>query len=152
MLKLHVVEYSALDDLIKEAKDSNAFLPSKDDEGIIFLEEMERIESCHFLLYKDELYQAGFAVLLPYSEPDMMSIGPTYIKKEFQGHGIGKSLVKDLITYSNEAGLKGLYTKTWGKNKPSRRIFESLGFECVGEKPKARINGDSTVKYFLELK
>lgn len=153
MYQLREVAYSDLADLIQEAKSLKAFLPSKSDEGA-FLDSLRRFEGrsgSHFFLFlQGDAEAVGFATILPYKAAKMLSIGPLYVKKKYQGQGLGKTLVAEVISWAMHRGLKGLFTQTWGENERSRRVFEKLGFEFLGAKPNTRVNGDSTIQYMLK--
>jgi RimJ/RimL family protein N-acetyltransferase len=74
-----------------------------------------------------------------------------YISKKFRGQRFGEKQIEEAIDKVKRTNIKGIKTRTWGENKASRKIFENLNFKLVEEKPNTRINGDSTVKYYLEL-
>jgi RimJ/RimL family protein N-acetyltransferase len=153
MCKLLEVAYSDLSDLIQEAESLKAFLPSKSNE-FSFLDSMGKFEGSsgsHFFLFvQGDAETVGFATILPYKADEILSIGPIYVKKKYQGQGLGKTLVEEIISWAMNRGLKGLFTQTWGENERSRRVFEKLGFKFLGEKPDARVNGDSTIQYMLK--
>jgi L-amino acid N-acyltransferase YncA len=152
---LKEVVYSDLTDLVCEAIETQGFLPLKADEQP-FLHVMPRIFEGHpdfhsFVLLEEQSQQAGFIVVLPHQEEHTLSIGPMYISNRYRGKGLGKRLVQELIGWSQVNGVKRLFTQTWGGNVASKRIFEGLGFEYIGEEAKTRVNGDSTVKYYFHL-
>ena len=147
-------DLAAIGWLIQEADTSRAFLPSKDEPGFAaygLLEEFKGRPGYHLFALTDGTNTAGFVSTLPSEKPDTLDIGPMYIRPQSRGQGLGKALVQELIawTRSNDTGY--LYTRTWGGNLPSRRIFEGLGFQLVKEKPGARTDNDSTLYYILDL-
>jgi GNAT superfamily N-acetyltransferase len=152
--RLVEAEYSDLSDLIREAKGVNAFLPIKEDEEP-FLDSMGQFEGLpdhHFFLFREEGSAAvGFAVVLPHREAGVLTIGPVYVSERHRGRGLGGQMLEELITWSRLRGVRGLFTETWGRNDRSRRLLEAAGFRFLGEKPLTRVDGDSTVQYFLEL-
>lgn len=138
--------------LAKEADLVKAFLPSRSepDSSIEkFLLKTDSLGTIFFGTFRANKI-IGFVSLMPKNE-GVFSIGPMYVAKDFQGQHIGKQQVLEIIDWAKKQRLKGLFTKTWGENIPSRNIFEGLGFKATEEKPNARVNGDSTIKYFLEL-
>jgi GNAT superfamily N-acetyltransferase len=149
------VAYSALSDLIQEAKAMSAFVPLKADESS-FLDSMGRLEgfpeSHFFLLVRGDSEAVGFAAMLPHEEEETLSIGPVYVREEYQGQGLGRRLVEEIVSWAEDRGGKWLFTQTWGENVGSRRVLEGLGFEFVEEELNTRVNGDSTVQYVLELR
>lgn len=74
-----------------------------------------------------------------------------YISKTFRGKGLGTWQVKKAIEWARTNKVVCISTKTWGGNIASRKILQGLGFEITREEPNARINGDSTVRYYFEL-
>lgn len=53
-----------------------------------------------------------------------------YILKEYQGKGIGRSLVKPIIAEIKEMGLNSMLVLVL-KDNPSRRFYESLGGRII---------------------
>lgn len=138
-------------ELIKEADDQKAFLPSVSEPNFSVEEFFNKNSSPNFLLFGSFLNKkpAGFiSVIL--NENNTVDIGPMYISEIFRGKGLGKLQVEKIVNWAKQNKLKGIFTRTWGKNLASRKIFEDLGFKLVEEKLNARINGDSTIKYCLE--
>lgn len=152
MYTLKEAKYSRLSELIDEARLLKAFLPSKNDE-LLFIDRVQKFERCpgyHFFSYlNNDSEIVGFAMILPYKEKDIRSIGPIYVRKSFQGKGLGKKLVQEVVSWAKRQKLKGLFTQTWGENIRSRRVFEQLGFVLQKEIPDKRVNGDSTIHYLL---
>lgn len=152
---LKEVTFSDLTDLIREANATEAFLPERGDgESFLynFLREFEGDRDCHFFaLLKDRSQEIGFIVTLPHQEEGTLSIGPLYIGEQYRGMGFGRRLVEELIRWAKAREIRRLFTRTWGGNIHSRRIFEGLLFQLVKEVPDTRINGDSTVQYLLQI-
>ena len=146
--------YSELVDLIQEAKAARAFLPFKGDREP-FLDSMgqrEGFADYHFFLFlKDQSEPVGFAAILPHKEEKAVSIGPLYVREQFQGRGLGRRLIEGMIEWSKIKEIRALFTQTWGDNTRARRLLEDLGFEFLREKSDTRANGDSTVQYLLEM-
>ena len=152
---LKEVPYSDLTDLMREAMDSQGLLPLTEDVQP-FLQVLPELFQSHpdyhpFLFLENETQPVGFIVALPHREPGTLSIGPMYISRQYRGQGLGYRLVEALIQWAKTYGIAFLSTQTWGRNAPSRRIFEKLGFECVGEQPNTRVDTDGTVRYLLRI-
>ncbi len=153
MYEIKESKYTDLFELIDEAKKLNAFVQSKEDKMIFLdcMKELENISECYFFLYiKDNSVPIGFAIILPYKDNKILSIGPIYIKEKFQGQGLGKQLVEELIFWAKNNRKIGLFTKTWGENIRSRKIFVELGFSFLKEEKNVRMNGDSTIQYLIK--
>ena len=137
--------------MIKEADNGENFLPSISDRTFSaekFFNENNKKISLYGSFSNNQL--VGFLSIID-EKDSFVSIGPMYISKKFRGLGFGEKQVKEIVNQLKQFSFKGIKTKTWGENKASRKIFENLNFKLVEEKPNTRINGDSTVKYYLEL-
>ncbi len=140
--------------MIQEAKAVRAFLPFKGNREPFLdsMGQMEGLADCHFFLFlSDQSEPIGFAVILPHKEERVVSIGPVYVREQFQGQGLGRRLIEGLVEWAKIKGVRALFTQTWGGNTRARRLLENLGFQFLREKPDTRVNGDSTVQYLLEI-
>ena len=151
MFELKKISFEEIIDLVKEADNGENFLLSISDKTFsvekFFIENNKKI-SLYGSFSDNQLI--GFISII--DEQDyFVSIGPMYILKNYRGLGFGEKQVKEIISQLKQFNFKGIKTKTWGQNKTSRKIFEKLDFKLIEEKPNNRINGDSTVKYYLEL-
>ncbi|MGE5579626.1 MAG: GNAT family N-acetyltransferase [Bacillota bacterium] len=81
---------------------------------------------------------------------EFVSIGDVTLKGEnpsiaigvprYRGIGIGKKVMMAIIARARELGIARFYgTKIYDYNTASRRLFESLGFKCVGVQGNTRI-------------
>lgn len=139
--------------VIREADAQKAFLPSRSEPDFSvekFLLQGSLLGSRLFGSIDETNKLAGFISVEPKSDNTVI-IGPMYISEIFRGRGLGKWQVQKLIEWGLENNIQGLSTRTWGENLASRKIFEDLGFALTQEKLDARINGDSTVKYYKKL-
>ncbi|MEP2025950.1 MAG: N-acetyltransferase family protein [Reichenbachiella sp.] len=59
-----------------------------------------------------------------------------YIDVNHLGKGIGKKLLKELISQSEAKGIWTLQAVTFPENEASVRLHESLGFRLVGQREK----------------
>lgn len=151
MFELKKINFEEIIDLVKEADSGENFLPSVSD-GTFSVEKFFIENNKKISLYGSFLDNQLIGFLLLIDEQDnFISIGPMYISKKFRGLGFGEKQIQEIINQLKQSNFKGIKTKTWGQNKVSQKIFEKLGFKLIEEKPNNRINGDSTVKYFLEL-
>jgi RimJ/RimL family protein N-acetyltransferase len=136
--------------IVDEADKEGRFLPQKEEPNFKVSELFKYFmnnKDFYIFAFMEGTHITGFISILPTNEENTLSIGPMYISQRYQGHGLGKKQVIEVIKWAKDKNIKKLYTKTWGQNFRSRRIFESLGFTFVTEISCARINGDSTVKY-----
>jgi len=77
----------------------------------------------------------GFASLSKYSTrcaySDTAEIS-LYVKEEYQGRGIGKQLIKEIVKKGEKAGLHAIIARITEGNKISVHLHESVGFQHVG--------------------
>lgn len=55
-----------------------------------------------------------------------------YVKKEHQGKGIGRKLLKTLVAKGEKTGLHTVIARITEDNEASLKLFKSEGFELVG--------------------
>ena len=142
-------------DLIREVLGTGAFVERTTDDEPFVVEAAEifagspgfRISA----LTDAQAQPVGFVMTVPNEEPDTLEIGPTYVASELRGQGLGKNMVARVIDWAREHGVRRLVIATWGENARARHIFESVGFTFAGEELGARVNGDSTVHFALDL-
>ena len=88
---------------------------------------------------------------VPGADQDTVDIGPTFVTTKLRGRGLGKRMVSDVVEWASERGIRRLVVATWGENARARHVFEAAGFRFTHEEPNARVNGDSTVYFELDL-
>ena len=144
-----------IEDILVEAYESKAFLPRRQEPDFnvcSFIKDFRGKKGFYaFGLREDNSCPVGFITVLPVKDPEVLYIGPMYIKGGQRGKGFGRLQVLRLIEWARPIGYKRVKVMTWGENKQSRRIFENMSFTVLEELPDQRINGDSSVKYLLEL-
>ena len=65
-----------------------------------------------------------------------------YVAKKAWGKGIGKTLLKELITQSEKANIWTLQAGIFAENIASIKLHESVGFRIVGTREKlGKLNG-----------
>ncbi len=142
-------------DLVADADAAGAFLAARDDPGFTlaeYLQSREGREGFRLFALRDAAGEpVGFVTDEPARKRGSHDIAVSYVRREDRGRGLGRRLVAEIVERCRREGVATVHTRTWGANAASRRIFESLGFECLREVPDARIDGDSTVFYRLDL-
>lgn len=87
----------------------------------------------------------GWAALSPYSSRAVYSgVAGTsiYLDPGIQGNGVGSSLLGELISKSEEAGIWTLQSGIFPENTASIKLHEKLGFRLVGRRERiAKLNG-----------
>ena len=142
-------------DLIQEVVDTGAFVERTTDEEPFVVEAAEVFAGDPgfrtFALTDFESRPVGFVMMVPTEDASILEIGPTYVTRELRGQGLGKDMVASVIGWARERGVRRLVVATWGENARARHVFQSLGFTFTGEDLGARVNGDSTVHFALDL-
>jgi ribosomal-protein-alanine N-acetyltransferase len=64
-------------------------------------------------------------------EGEILRIG---IKKEYQGRGFGKKLLKELLEILKEKGIKAVFLEVRENNAPAIRLYEKNGFRVLGKR------------------
>ncbi len=152
MANFKEISISEARDIVREADLEKTFLPSISAPNFTVENFLAQGEPGYriFGSLDDNSKIIGF-ITLKTDKEKVVNIGPMYVAKDSRNIGLGKWQVEKVIEWANNQGMKGIFTKTWGKNVASRKIFDELGFKLKEEKPNARVNGDSTVKYYLDL-
>jgi GNAT superfamily N-acetyltransferase len=144
-----------LTDLIQDALETGALLQRRSDDAP-FLEAVGGIfegdPNFHVFAVADSGDRPlGFTMTLPGQSDGVLVIGPTFITERCRGRGLGKYMLQRLIDRARDWHVSRLVFETWGRNAAARRLVESLGFRFAAEELNARVNGDSTVAYVLDL-
>jgi L-amino acid N-acyltransferase YncA len=58
-----------------------------------------------------------------------------YVREEYQGQGIGRALVEELVAHARAAGKRAVFADIEAGNAGSIRLHERLGFRRVGLLP-----------------
>ncbi len=96
----------------------------------------------------------GFALLSPASKREVyngVAEVSVYVKNEYQGKGIGETLLKQLITESETHGFWTLQAGIFSENASSINLHTKCGFRVVGVREKiGKLNGKWHDNHFLE--
>ncbi|HVX92979.1 MAG TPA: GNAT family N-acetyltransferase [Candidatus Dojkabacteria bacterium] len=148
------VSLNEIQDLITEASTSNDFSASIDSNESLkdTMKNFIGNKDFHvFLLTSSDNQEIGFTSTFPNKHEGRISIGYAFVKKEYRGKGYGYTMRLKLIDWIKRQGFKEIYAKTWKKNLPMIRLNEKMGFKFVEEVANDRKDGDSTIKYLLEI-
>ncbi|MEW2480096.1 GNAT family N-acetyltransferase [Mycobacterium sp. NPDC049093] len=86
----------------------------------------------------------------PHADVEKVAVDP-----QWQGLGIGRSLMERLIRAASEANVEVLTLDLRGDNRRAARLYESLGFECYGRLERFVAVGDhryDKLFYALDLR
>lgn len=99
---------------------------------------------CRLLAIENDII-IGFAALMPYSSRAVyegVGVLSIYIHDSFQGRGVGRFLLKNLIEESEKQGIWMLQAGILPENKASIALHRKMGFRKVGYREKiAKMNG-----------
>jgi ribosomal-protein-alanine N-acetyltransferase len=59
-------------------------------------------------------------------------LGRLAIIPEWQGHGLGRMLVEEMLRFFEARGIYRVTVNTQANNYPSQRLYKSLGFKTTG--------------------
>ena len=62
-----------------------------------------------------------------------MELQRLYVSRDAQGLGVGKTLMSSIETKAREMGYQYMWLGVWEGNFIAQRVYESMGFERVGE-------------------
>lgn len=60
-----------------------------------------------------------------------------FILKDYWGHGIGTELIKAMIDFAKEIGIKRIEATVRSKNERALKLYEKIGFIVEGTRTKA---------------
>ena len=60
---------------------------------------------------------------------EIAEIKKVYIKKEYRGQGIGRTLVNNVINYIKDKGYKSIYIGTSDHFNGAKKFYEKMGFQ-----------------------
>jgi ribosomal protein S18 acetylase RimI-like enzyme len=66
-------------------------------------------------------------------EPSAVELERIYLLSEFQGKGLGKSIVMHIVEQAGNQGLSYVWLGVWEKNVGVIRFYENLGFVAFGQ-------------------
>jgi ribosomal protein S18 acetylase RimI-like enzyme len=92
-----------------------------------------------FLLYDDTL--AGYMKInqgtaqTDLKDPDSLEIERIYVKRDFQGLGLGKALIDKAIEIARLGKRRTVWLGVWEKNGNAIDFYERMGFRKAGTHP-----------------
>ncbi|NVK30769.1 MAG: GNAT family N-acetyltransferase [Gammaproteobacteria bacterium] len=82
----------------------------------------------------------GWADISPHDHPTMAHVGVLGmgIVEGYRGQGLGKRLLETTINHAWQQGLERVELQVFADNPAAIRLYEKMGFQREGLKPKAR--------------
>jgi len=81
----------------------------------------------------------GWGALVPYSDRmgyRFTAYDSVYLRPDFQGRGVGRTLLSHLIQHAQSAGLHSIIASVDSDNTASIRLHQSFGFQAVAHFPE----------------
>ena len=69
-----------------------------------------------------------------------------YLDRAYKGQGIGRTLMNEMITQSEEAGIWSLFSGIFPENKASIALHQRCGFREIGYREKMGESEDGTFR------
>jgi ribosomal protein S18 acetylase RimI-like enzyme len=107
-----------------------------------------------FLRYQEQL--AGYAKInkgeaqTELQDPEALEIERIYIRKPFQGMGLGGWMLGKLVSLAMEEGKRYVWLGVWEENKEAVRFYERHGFVTFGKHPYY-IGSDRQMDWMMRL-
>ena len=105
--------------------------PDADLAGRFLHERLEKEDSFIFLAVVQD-HGCGFAQLYPTVSSIMANktlvLNDLYVHPDYRRRGVAKALMDRLLVFAKERGYAGIWLETSRRNRPGRRLYESLGF------------------------
>jgi putative acetyltransferase len=101
-------------------------------------------------LFGDEA--VGCCALVPHGS-DCFEVSKMAVTESFQGKGIGRRLMTEVVNLGGKLGAKRLYLETNKGLEPAVRLYESLGFKHMAPDritPSAFQRADVYMELFVE--
>lgn len=101
-------------------------------------QELKNKNSKFYFLYSDNVL-SGYLKFNEYDaqhtlkSDNYMELERIYVKKDFQGAGLGKYLIKKVIQIAEEKSKECLWLSVWEKNKNVIEFYKKFGFEKICE-------------------
>lgn len=96
------------------------------------------IAGCNIVARKEDRIM-GWAAISPTSSRKVYSgvvEVSVYVSEKYQGHGLGRALLKKLIELSENKGIWTLQAGIFPENQTSINLHEKCGFRIVGTREK----------------
>ena len=115
--------------------------------------DMAHVESCR-LIAEDEGQVLGWAALSPVSSRCVyggVAEVSVYIGEHSRGKGVGKALLNQLVSASEEAGFWTIQSGIFPENEASIALHEKVGFRFIGKRERvAKNHGEWTDNLLFE--
>ncbi len=134
-------------DVLKKAWPKASF-PIQQNEFDLWFLDSDKVKSTALVLSEkkdDQGINIGHGAIKTYiDKPGLSYLCLLAIAKQYQGRGIGKELVKQILSYCQlSMGLSELYLMVHSSNLVALRLYESMGFHYV--------DGDQTKRMKIQL-
>ena len=102
--------------------------------------------ACFYIVSSDSVDVGYYSFLHVFDEAHIMNVA---VLPEFQGRGFGREEMKDLLKKTYDLGAKNVTLEVRESNFKAVSLYESMGFVCVGKRPKYYMDGEDALIYWL---
>ncbi|MDY0142786.1 MAG: GNAT family N-acetyltransferase [Bacteroidales bacterium] len=151
MLEYSIIDKSiGKDNVVEILTQYDSYFIPKISERNNLIEYAEKLASnATFIIAKKFNNIAGFAAFYFNQAPKSSYLTLIAVNKDFQGLGIGKSLINELILFCRTKNSTGIMLEMRANDSKLLNFYTKLGFE-ITEKFKSPFNEE--VKYYMNLR
>ena len=101
-------------------------------------QELNNPDSQFYLLLENEEPAAYFKINVPpaqtdINDPESVELERIYVRKKFQGRGLGKAMMQKTEEIARESGCTYIWLGVWERNEPAVAFYEHNGFYKFGK-------------------
>jgi ribosomal protein S18 acetylase RimI-like enzyme len=64
-----------------------------------------------------------------HNDPESLEIERIYVRREFQGQGLGRALIEHALRFARQAGMKTAWLGVWQENTAAIGFYQRMGFQ-----------------------
>lgn len=99
-----------------------------------WLKDLLKNKHAHQIILQENGNFVGYAASAETLWPNYLTIIEIFVSPEYQGKGIGKTLLGYVTDFAKKEGLEGLMVQTEAENIPAQKLYERMGFNRIENK------------------